>query len=351
MSLLQDRLKAANEINNQRSNISNVANNISNNGSYNQLQSIPQNNQNKVMASSHNEFNTIDDEDDDILSIINSQQGGSSKKVQPTPPPSTPNNTVKSEEDLIFNIRSGIKKNVNTNVYLSEETLEGDMSEEMLEAYELKKAREEKAKLKRDSTIGKIVNSLFVVACLYIIFLIYGVVVTDYYYDESGNIVPQVLSVSDIKESKGFEKIMVQYESCRILYEKILMLDYRLSQGIEDPLVLALEYEELLSDVENILIQLDALKDTKYSQIKGMLYTWAGTDAAIYLQKISSAISLNNSEDASIALSYQTIMYNDFSLISENMVSMGESLNGIDVTDIKNWSPEGYLDETIKGNN
>ena len=106
----------------------------------------------------------------------------------------------------------------------------------------------------------------------------------------------------------------------------------------------------MLDEIETLSIKLNALdSDTKYDQIKYMISSWIQNDAAIYLQKMSSAISQNNSEDASIALSYQTAMYNNFSLITENLVAMGDAIEGVNVTDIKNWSPEKYIDSETNG--
>lgn len=223
------------------------------------------------------------------------------------------------------------------------------ISEEMLEEYELRQKKAEKDKIKKESIILKVTNYIIIAACIYVIFLIYGVFVTKYHYDNTGKIVPEVLSVSDIKESKEFNVILLQYNNCRLLYEKILLLDYRIGQGIEDTLTIAPEYEALLDEVENLSIKINALDiNTKYEQLRSMMLTWVKTDVAVYLQKMSSAISKNNSDDAAVALSYLSIVYNDFSLISENVVTMGEAINGIDMTEIKAWSPEKYIDETIK---
>lgn len=225
-----------------------------------------------------------------------------------------------------------------------------EMTEETLLAYQLKKSHDEKEKIRKSKIKEKIFNIICTVLCVYLLFLIYGVVCTNYHYTDKGNIEPQILSVTDIRESKKFDVILVQYENCRVLYEKILMIDYRLGQGIEDPLVLAPEYEKMLDEIETLSIKLNALdSDTKYDQIKYMISSWIQNDAAIYLQKMSSAISQNNSEDASIALSYQTAMYNNFSLITENLVAMGDAIEGVNVTDIKSWSPEKYIDSEING--
>lgn len=221
-------------------------------------------------------------------------------------------------------------------------------SEEMLEAEELKRLHNAYQQEQKEKRMSKTVSVILTIACVYIIFLIYGVIVTDYKYNDEGVIVPQIMSVEDIKEKKQFDVIVGQYENCRMLYEKTLMLDYRLGQGIEDPMIIAPEYEALLDEVENLSIKTDALEvDTQYTQVKMMLLSWVQNDIAIYLQKMSSAISQNNSEDANTALVYQTQMYNNFSLITQNVVAMGESINGTDMTEIKQWSPETYVNNTI----
>lgn len=223
-----------------------------------------------------------------------------------------------------------------------------NMSEEMLEAYEMKRQHEETQKLNRYDTFSRLTNGILVFVCIYIIFLIYGVVVTDYSYNDKGQIKPQILSVSDIREKKEFEIILGQYENCRALYEATLMLDYRLGEGVEDPITLAPQYEALLDTVENLSIKTDAMDvDTQYSQLKDALLLWIQNDIAIYLQKMSSAITQNNEEDASIAIAYKSQVYNNFSQITSNIVVLGESINGTDVTEVKRWSPETYVNNTV----
>jgi len=252
---------------------------------------------------------------------------------------------IKNSSDKRFRDKRASKRNNNQVIIEQPDAI----SEEMLEEYELIQKKAEKDKIKKENIMLKVMNYIIIAACIYIIFLIYGVFVTNYHYDNTGKIVPEVLSVSDIKESKEFNVILLQYNNCRLLYEKILLLDYRIGQGVEDTLTIAPEYEALLDEVENLSIKINALDiNTKYEQLRSMMLTWVKTDVAIYLQKMSSAISKNNSDDAAVAISYLSIVYNDFSLISENIVTMGDIINGIDVTEIKAWSPEKYIDKTIK---
>lgn len=223
-------------------------------------------------------------------------------------------------------------------------------SEDSLEINELLQQRQEEKSQKHQKIFSNIMSGVLIAGCVYVSILIYGVMVTDYNYNENGEIVPEVVSVQDIKEEKAYDTILYQYLQCRSLYEEVLMLDYRLGKGEEDPLTLAPLYEEKLDTVSSLSIKTDALTvETKYSKVKDMLLSWIKNDIAVYLQNMSSAISQNNSETAQNALQDKDSVYSDFSLITQNLVAMGENLQGVDLTDVKQWTPEDYVDEQING--
>ena len=223
-------------------------------------------------------------------------------------------------------------------------------SEDSLEINELLQQRQEEKSQKHQKIFSNIMSGVLIAGCVYVSILIYGVMVTDYNYNEYGEIVPEVVSVQDIKEEKAYDTILYQYLQCRSLYEEVLMLDYRLGKGEEDTLTLAPLYEEKLDTVSSLSIKTDALTvETKYSKVKDMLLSWIKNDIAVYLQNMSSAISQNNSETAQNALQDKDRVYSDFSLITQNLVAMGENLQGVDLTDVKQWTPEDYVDEQING--
>ena len=115
-------------------------------------------------------------------------------------------------------------------------------------------------------------------------------------------------------------------------------------------MTLAPLYEEKLDTVSSLSIKTDALTvETKYSKVKDMLLSWIKNDIAVYLQNMSSAISQNNSETAQNALQDKDRVYDDFSLITQNIVALGSSISGADLTDIKSWTPEDYVDQEING--
>ena len=205
-------------------------------------------------------------------------------------------------------------------------------------------------KMKRGNLHTRIINFILIAGCIYLLVLIFGAAVTKYQYNSDGKAVPEKMSVDDIRQKHNFDTILTQYEYCRSLYEKTLLLDYRVAQGQEDTLEIAPEYEALLDDVQNLSVKTDAISvDTKYDQVKSMMVNWIKNDIAVYLQNISAAISENNTEKANNALQDKDSVYDDFSLITQNIVALGSSISGADLTDIKSWTPEDYVDQEING--
>lgn len=232
---------------------------------------------------------------------------------------------------------------------------------ELTEEYLEEKAAEEEERLEKSVRVGavtaKIVKIVMLASCIYLIFLIYGVLMTDFIYDSQGNVIPQVLDVEEIEEKKKFQLILAQYEKCRMLYENTLMIDYRLGQGIEDPLQLATEYEKLIKDpsnvnnMENLYQKTRAMViDTRYTQVRELMMAWLD-DEGNYLGSMSSAITNNDTSEQEAALFYRDEAYNKFYMLTQNIVSLGNGISGVDMHDVEEWSPDGYLDKAINGAN
>lgn len=237
---------------------------------------------------------------------------------------------------------------INNNMEYSEPKTEALSYDGQINLEEIVTAKREKRRDIQIKWVRHIATVLIIAGCVYLLFLIYGVFNTTYIYDDNGNIVPQKMSVESIRELDEYKKFEVQYLQARIIYEKVLTLDYRIAAGVEESMVVAPEYESVLDDVEALSIQLQALEvPAKYSQLKVMLSAWVQTDVAVYCQRMSEAISQNNAQYAQQALEYRQIMYNDFSLITENLVIIGETVDGADLETIVNWSPESYVRENI----
>ena len=243
------------------------------------------------------------------------------------------------------------KKNELSNVIIKpinkKELLEknnNDLFDEKLEALTMDAYNTEQKKLKRDKRNKYLVKAFMCFMCVYMLFLIYGVMVTTYDYDENGNVSAQILSQEDIIHQNEYSDLMSYYIEARNIYEKILILNYRYDQGQEDALDLVPEYETLLEDVNKLIVQLKAVTTSKqYSPAYALLISWVDTDIASFLQEISAAISQNNAEHMQNAINDKTRIYNDCHQLTANMISLGEHVKGVSITDLKEWSPEEYL--------
>lgn len=226
---------------------------------------------------------------------------------------------------------------------------EGIEYEKELEADEIQRERN---KSRRNKLFCGVIRGMQIGLALlsaYTVFLIYGLIVTEYQYNENGELVPKIITVDEIENKAVFEQFYRYYIQARNLYEEILRLDYKLSLNDESKL-LATEYEALLDDVSKLVISIDAIAvDTKYGQFKSMLLEWVKTDAAIYLQNMSSAILQNNNAKAEEALAGRNKMYSDFMLLSENVAALGEVIPGVDIASMYEWSPEKYVKKVLEG--
>ena len=235
-----------------------------------------------------------------------------------------------------------------------------DEDEEIKKAKQESALKEEKLKKERKYQIrNKIISSLISLACVYLIFLIFGCLCTNYYYNDDGSIVPEVLSVSDVKEKKEFEKLYYQYINVMTIYKKILVLDYRVANNVTgDYITIANEYEALIKEIQDVTYKTKALTvDAKYEQLKNMLYILlysednsSYSNFNSYCSAMSVALTENSENAANTAIAAREDIYNSFSLITSNILEAGNGLNGIDMTEIKEFNPDTYADEKIKGN-
>lgn len=186
---------------------------------------------------------------------------------------------------------------------------------------------------------------------VYFAFLIFGAIVTNYTYDTTGNVSAQIMSVKDIQEKAEYEDLVKYYYYARDWYEKTLVLDYRLSQassGSDDYFSLAVEYEDMVDDIEVLSNKIaGASVPNKYSQVLESLKTWVGDELHVYLQKISIAITNNDTQAANDAVILKSKLYSDFSYLTATFISLSQGIKSIETKSLTEWSPEKYLKEKL----
>ena len=186
--------------------------------------------------------------------------------------------------------------------------------------------------------------------CVYLTMLIYGTLVTEFRYDETGAVAPVEMSVQDISNRNEYMTIIGMYMQCRALYEKVLVLDYRMASGVEDLMAIAPEYEESIDVVNSLAVQLEAVQvGSKYNQVLYMMLTWVNTHMFNYCRYMSTAVSQGDEQAAAEAIAARQHVYDDFQLLTQNVVTLGGDVKGYSLTEITDWSPEGFVQKHLEG--
>ena len=97
--------------------------------------------------------------------------------------------------------------------YMTEEDIrEIDAIEKMMseESFQLEK--------KRGKLFRRLSTVFLTIACTYLVILIYGSFITEFYYDGSGKIAPVIMTVSDISAKNEYNNIIGMYLQTRSLY-------------------------------------------------------------------------------------------------------------------------------------
>lgn len=203
---------------------------------------------------------------------------------------------------------------------------------------------------KRSKKSRRVFQAVMSLACVYMVMLIYGTAITEYRYDENGEVTPVVLSVEEIGARNEYSSMLAMYLQARSLYETILTLDYRMAAGVEDTMGVAPEYEAALDTVSTLAVQIEASNiSSRYNQVRNMLLTWVKTHVAAYCQYMSAAVTENDADAAAEAIAARQVVNDYFQTITMNIVTMGEDLEWYALDDIKDWSPDSFVKSEIEG--
>lgn len=216
--------------------------------------------------------------------------------------------------------------------------------DELITEQEYKRIKRQQKFQNTKIRISKIAVAIIVLLCLYCSFLIYGLVQTNYIYNNNGEVVPEVLSVEDLQTLKQYNTLSNYYLRTRILYEDVLKVDYDLTQNPDNGALLAMEYTELLDKVSKLSTDLEASKlDTGYQTILKQMYDLVHTHIAVYLQNISNALTSNDQKAATEAVAGREVVKSQFRNLTSNMAMLCNATNGAKNGDIYAWSPDAYI--------
>lgn len=228
-----------------------------------------------------------------------------------------------------------------------------DAEPEMMDAAAYDDAIEEESYIsmakqqKREKTrrnLSKLIVIAASILCVYVVFLIYGVAMTSYVYNSSGEVEPEVLSVEDLRTLNQYNTLSGYYLRTRVLYEKVLTIDYELATDSNNSSTIAREYLGLLDEVSKLASDINAAQlDIEYTGIISRMYTLVYTHIAVYLQNMNGALEGNNADKANQALQGREVITSEFATLTENMAALCSTTHGAKNGDIFNWSPTSFV--------
>lgn len=233
-------------------------------------------------------------------------------------------------------------------------------TEEEMEVVALREQWEKEQNKKQHVLLTRVINIFLILGCIYMIFLIFGVSVTTFQYSENGKVEPQIMTAKDIALKKEFDVIRVEYERCQIIYQKLLILTYRLHNAKdEDIQKIAAEFAPLATEIQNTHKKEQGLKVQNEQKLFIEMTLHFLDTSQQYCNYTASGYTQNKKEDieSSNALwnggvNNQTgepivTIGDQFIILHQNILSLGEGLKGVDMIEIKQWSPDKYLNKVI----
>lgn len=210
----------------------------------------------------------------------------------------------------------------------------------------IKEEKQEKAAARRRK-VGTVLISM---ASLYVIFLIYGATLTDFSFGESGQVEPVVMNSEEIAARQDFNVVLSLYIQTRNIYEEVLTLDYRVAVGQEAMEAIAPDYQSLLERALTLAATIDGTSTSaENQQIKNLLYTWTATYLSDYCKYMITALSQNGTAEGEAAgeeaiACRSNYLEPNFQSITQNVITIGSTVKGVDLTDAKSWDPSTVTD-------
>lgn len=223
--------------------------------------------------------------------------------------------------------------------------------DDLLEREEIEKMKAGVKKQKIKKFISKAKWYGLIIGAAYIVFLVFGAIVTQFEYDRNGNIAPVKMSYSDIKNKEKYNDILKYYKELRNLYERALTYDYQLSLDSSIGLSLASKYNGLITDTDTIYVKVKGMSvDSSYEVLHNMMITWMER-FELYSKHMGTALSADDKTAASQALQDREAVYQQFSTITKNIVAIGKNIKGVKTStldSISEWSPDKFISEELK---
>ena len=177
------------------------------------------------------------------------------------------------------------------------------------------------------------------VLCSYFVFVLFSMLVSDYYIDENGIRQPIVLSFEYLAVRDDYRTLLKQYKAIEELVVDITVVDIHLANEDVTEMEVATQYSTILDDRLDVMIPKITAMELGDEQIvlQQSMETLLSNDIAVYLQKIIEGLKTGNADSVNTALVWREKSLAAFDVIRSDMANLCDRAKA-DSTFIREWN-------------
>lgn len=177
------------------------------------------------------------------------------------------------------------------------------------------------------------------VLCSYFVFVLFSMLVSDYYIDENGIRQPIVLSFEYLAVRDDYRTLLKQYKAIEALVVDITVVDIHLANEDVTEMEAATQYSTILDDRLDVMIPKITAMELGDEQIvlQQSMETLLSNDIAVYLQKIIEGLKTGNADSVNTALVWREKSLAAFDVIRSDMANLCDRAKA-DSTFIREWN-------------
>lgn len=177
------------------------------------------------------------------------------------------------------------------------------------------------------------------VLCSYFVFVLFSMLVSDYYIDENGVRQPIVLSFEYLAVRDDYRTLLKQYNAIEELVVDITVVDIHLANEDITEMEAATQYSTILDDRLDVMIPKITAMELGDEQIvlQQSMETLLSNDIAVYLQKIIEGLKTGNADSVNTALVWREKSLAAFDVIRSDMANLCDRAKA-DSAFIREWN-------------